>query len=96
MKLIPVITEKTTFEAKNGKYTFLVPFSMTKLELKKVLKESFSVHATSVWMQTLHERIKRGIRGNLKKRPLRKKAIVVLKDKEKLDFFETKKEGKKK
>ena len=96
MKLIPVITEKTTLEAKNGKYTFLVPVSLTKLELKRVLIDSLGVHPVSVWTQTLHKRVKKGIRGNIKKRALRKKAVIVLKEKEKIDLFESKKERTKK
>lgn len=94
MKFIPILTEKSLLLAKQGKYSFWVDRNLKKKEIKKLIGEIFTVHVISV--RTMN--YKGGVKTNLKRRkitvPDRKKAIVVLKEGEKIALFETK-EGKK-
>lgn len=94
MKFIPILTEKSLQLAKQGKYSFWVDRNFKKKEIKKLIGEIFTVHVISV--RTMN--YKGGAKTNLKRRkitvPDRKKAIVVLKEGEKIALFETK-EGKK-
>jgi len=91
MKLEPVITEKSLSLAKDGKYTFRVDRNVNKHQIKELVQSVFGVHVTKV--RTIREpgKIKRTSRG--RKRVIRpgKKAVVTLKEKEKIDLFEEKK-----
>lgn len=92
MKLKPILTEKSLNLARSGKYSFWVDKNLLKSQIKKILGEVFGVHVTSV--RTI--KYKGGIRINLRRRkikiPERKKAVVTLKEGEKIDLFETKEE----
>lgn len=94
MKFIPILTEKSLQLAKQGKYSFWVNRNLIKKEIKKLIGEIFSVNVTSV--RTMN--YKGGVKTNSKRRKItiraRKKAIVLLKEGEKIGLFETK-EGKK-
>ena len=94
MKLEPVITEKSSKLAEEGKYTFRVDKGLNKFEIKKIIEKVFSVTVTSV--RTLMEagEVKKNFKGRIRVIKPGKKAIVALKDKEKIDLFETKKKGK--
>jgi len=94
MKFIPILTEKSLQLAKQGKYSFWVGKNLNKKEIKKLISEIFTVNVISV--RTMN--YKGGIKTNLKRRkitvPSRKKAIVVLKEGEKIALFETKESKK--
>jgi len=94
MKLIPILTEKSLQLAKQGKYSFWLDRNLKKKEIKKLIGEIFTVHVMSV--RTMN--YKGGVKTNLKRRkvtiPSRKKAIVVLKEGEKIALFETKENKK--
>ena len=87
----PILTEKSLSLAKDGKYSFWVDKNLIKSQIKKLMEDVFGVHVTSV--KTIN--YKGGIKTNLRKRkikiPERKKAIIALKEGEKIDLFETKK-----
>ena len=91
MKLIPVITEKTTELAKSRKYTFRVDKNATKPEIKEAVSKIFGVKIVSI--KTIKERgeVRRGMSGRKRIIKPSKKAIVELPEKEKIDLFETKK-----
>lgn len=91
-KIVPVITEKSTKLAKEGKYTFRVSKGMNKHQIKKLVEDVFDVHVTKV--RTLNEKgeTKRTFSGRKRIIKPTKKAIVTLKEKEKIELFE---EGKK-
>lgn len=91
MKLIPVLTEKSLEEAKKGKYTFLVDRGITKYQIRKLVDEVFSVNVTKVRTINLKGETKKTISGRKKIIQPTKKAIITLKEKEKIDLFETKK-----
>ncbi len=88
MKLEPIITEKSMNNAKEGKYTFRVGRSLNKIQIKKLIEETFGVHVTDV--KTIRSRggVKRTPQGRKRIIQPAKKAIVTLKDKEKIDLFE--------
>lgn len=90
MKLVPILTEKSLKNAKEGKYSFWVNKAFNKYQIKKLVEESFEVHVRKVWVAKKGENLKR---GNLGKRyeEASKKAVVTLAEKEKLDLFEEKK-----
>ena len=91
MHIKPVLTEKSLSDAKLGKYTFYVDKSLDKYQIRKLVNSVFSVNVTSVHVISLKKEVKKSFSGKLKVKPARKKAIVTLKDKEKIDLFETKK-----
>ena len=88
MKFKPVITEKSMRLAEEGKYTFKVGKSLNKHKIKRLISEAFDVHVTGV--RTIN------YSGGVRTTPMRrkkvikpyKKAIVTLREKEKIDVFE--------
>lgn len=91
MKLTPVLTEKGLEEAKKGKFTFWVDRRTTKHKIKKIVDEVFGVNVTRVRTMNYAGETKRTVMGRKRIIQPRKKAIVTLKGKEKIDLFETKK-----
>jgi large subunit ribosomal protein L23 len=91
--LKPVYTEKSTMMAKQGKYTFWVEPNSDKMSLKAEIAKLFGVHVTSI--RTIKKAGEKGrtARGKKFNRLASKKAIVTIKDGEKIDVFE---ESKKK
>lgn len=89
--LEPIITEKSTKLAEDGKYTFRVEFGLNKFQIKKLIEEVFGVHVTSVRTAKIAGEKKRTILGRKRIIKPSQKAIVTLKEKEKIDLFETKK-----
>jgi len=91
MKIEPVLTEKTLDDAKKGNYTFFVDRRLNKYQAKKLISETFDVHVVKVRTVNLKKEIKRTYTGRTKVIKARKKVIVTLKEKEKIDIFEAKK-----
>lgn len=88
MKLEPIITEKTLNAAKNGEYTFRVSVGLNKYQIRSLIEKVFDVHVTSVRTMNVAGEIKRTYTGKTKEIKPSKKAIVKLKDKEKIAMFE--------
>jgi large subunit ribosomal protein L23 len=84
----PVFTEKSLKSAKIGKYTFWVDRAMAKNSIKAEISKLFGV--TVIDIKTILNKGEKGrnMRGVKFSTQLRKKAIVTLKDKEKIDIFE--------
>lgn len=91
MKLIPIYTEKSTRLAKEGKYTFSVDLTATKQAIKKAVLDVLGVHVTSVRTIRTYVEHKRNARGTKMKVRAVKKAIITIKEGEKIDLFEEKK-----
>jgi len=91
MKLLPHLTEKTLSEAKKGNYTFWVARYLTKGQIKKTVDEIFGVHTQRVRTLKVAGEMKRTQKGGKRRVLPRKKAIVTLAEKEKIDLFESKK-----
>jgi large subunit ribosomal protein L23 len=84
----PVITEKAThLKEKQNKYVFEVERNSNKIEIKKAIEEIFKVTVKDVHTYITHGKIR--TRGRFKgRRPDWKRAVVLLKEGESIEFFE--------
>jgi len=88
----PLITEKTMALAQEGKFTFVVDKKANKKSAKKAIEEFFKVEVKKVWMMKVLGKKKRsGKQRRMIKKSDWKKAIVKLKEGQKIDLFEVKK-----
>lgn len=84
----PVISEKSSALAElGGKYVFEVNVASNKFEIKAAVEKLFNVNVKSVHTMLMHGEYKRLQRSVMKKTNW-KKAIVTLKDGQKIDFFQ--------
>ncbi len=83
----PIITEKSMSEMENGKYTFLVHKNATKTQIKKAIKEIFSVEVEKLATANYIGKAKR-VGVHMGKKADYKKAIVTLKDGATIQLFE--------
>lgn len=85
----PVITEKSLVNAHNGRFTFWVDQSASKLQIKQAIVEFFGVNPVSISTLKNAGKKKRvsGKRQWVQTQP-RKKAVVTLKKGETISLFE--------
>lgn len=87
--LRPVISEKSIMDAHNGKYAFVVKRNARKANIKKAVEKTFSVHVVSVQTTIVKGKTARfGAKRIEKKFSPLKKAVVIVKDGEKIGIFE--------
>lgn len=84
----PVVTEKSTMLAGQGKYVFEVAMGANKPQIKDAVERAFDVHVTAVNTAIVRGKVKRFGRGRPSRQPAWKKAIVTLVPGDQLDFFE--------
>ncbi len=85
----PIISEKSTALAEVGnRYVFEVATQANKQEIKDAVQRLFSVKVRGVRTLTMHGKVKRLGRSEIK-RPNWKKAIVTLAEGQTIDFFQT-------
>ena len=89
-KIEPVLTEKSLKQAKSGFYTFEVDFHLNKQSIKTLVENTFDVHVTSIKTMNYKKKQKKNYKGIKQVTKAFKKAIISLKDKEKIDIFEEK------
>jgi large subunit ribosomal protein L23 len=84
----PLITEKSNRqkEAQN-QYLFEVDRRANKIDIKKAVERLFRVKVDRVNVSMVHGKVKR-LGKNMGKRPDWKKAVVLLKEGDRIDFFE--------
>ena len=84
----PIDTEKTRYQAEDGKYTFEVDRRASKQQVKEAVERIFDVEVLSV--NTVNMSAKRGRYGRrmVTRKPAWKKAIVTLAPGERIDIFE--------
>ncbi len=83
--LSPINTEKTTKQQEtDNKYCFLVDKSASKCAIKKAIKFLFDIDVESINIVNTNGKTKR-FKGRVGKRPDRKKAIISVKNGEKID-----------
>lgn len=82
----PFISEKTTLVNQEGKYVFLVADKANKSEVKKIVEKEYKVHVTQVNIINARPKARRR-KGKIAIKPGFKKAIVTLKQGEKLDII---------
>ena len=75
--LTPVITEKSTSEIAEGKYTFKVLKTATKTEIKEAVEALFDVKVTAVNVANFDGKLRRQ-RYALGRTPSFKKAVVTI------------------
>ncbi len=86
----PIITEKSMKAVAMNRYTFEVPRLASKGQIKKAVEDIFSVEVIKVRTIRLARKrrrvgkTRREIRG-----PIKKKAIVEIKEGQKIDVFES-------
>lgn len=87
----PIVSEKSLGLAKSGWYTFLVNPNATKPVIARVIEEKFGVNVVSIKTITLKggSRMQRGGKRKYFTIPASKKAVVKLKDGQKIGIFET-------
>lgn len=83
----PVITEKTTRQMQQGKYTFIVADNANVQMIKKAVEEAFNVKVKDVNIGKVFGKKKR-IRYNFVRTPTLKKAIVTLYPGYKIDVIQ--------
>lgn len=83
----PVVTEKTSVLMQDNKYTFIVPLSANKVEIRQAVEQKFKVKVLAVNTIRVLGKTKRMGRTQ-GKRPDYKKAIVKLAAGETIPFFE--------
>ena len=80
----PVITEKTTIVSEHNQVIFRVPLTATKREVKAAVEGLFNVNVTAVNTIRVMGKLKR-FRGRLGKRSDYKKAVVTLREGQRVD-----------
>lgn len=74
--------------AKQGQYTFWVSRDMDKMSLKSLFAKMFGIHVTSIKTLKKGAESGRNVRGRKFTNLLSKKAIITIKDGEKMEIFE--------
>lgn len=85
--LSPIITEKSMQLVKLGKYTFKVAKTTDKRKIKKALKDKFSVDVVDISTMIVKPE-KKSVQKREYILPAYKKAIVKIKEGQKIDLFE--------
>ena len=79
----PIVTEKSTALMEERKYTFCVPLSATKIQIRQAVEQIFKVKVQAVNTMRYEGKMKR-----LGRRSDWKKAVVTLKPGETIELFE--------
>jgi large subunit ribosomal protein L23 len=84
----PLVTEKSTIQREGqNQYSFKVDRRANKIEIREAVERLFKVKVEEVRTATMRGKIKR-LGRRFGKRPDWKKAIVTLKEGDRIDFFE--------
>jgi large subunit ribosomal protein L23 len=85
----PLITEKTLILASRGWYTFVVAKDADKMSVAKEVSQFYKVQVVSVRTISMHGKVRRvGRQMRYAKKADWKKALVQLKEGQKIDAFE--------
>ncbi len=84
----PIFTEKSLRLAKEGKYAFWVADDANKPGIKSEIARTFGVRVVSVKTIKVGNEVGRNAKGNKYAKIGGKKAVVTLKDGDKIDIFE--------
>lgn len=83
----PLVTEKSMAGLRDGRYTFEVDPRANKIEIRNAVEEIWSVTVTRVNTMLCHGKTRR-VGRSTGRRPDWKKAIVMLREGERIEFFE--------
>ena len=84
----PIITEKSSFDAAEGKYTFQVARTATKTDVRKAVEQLFGVEVAKVNTMNCNGRSKRVGRFAGKTSDWKKAIITLTEDSKAIEFFE--------
>ncbi|MGQ0647579.1 MAG: 50S ribosomal protein L23 [Gemmatimonadaceae bacterium] len=85
----PLVTEKTSAQYQaRGEYVFEVASDATKPAIRQAIERLFGVKVTGVWTMNIRGKPRRNMGKTAGLRPSWKKAIVTLKDGDKIEIFE--------
>lgn len=82
----PMVSEKSVILMEENKYSFIVDKAANKVEIKHAVEEAFNVTVLNVTTRILKGKVKTMGRTS-GKRPDTKRAIVTLKDGDKIEIF---------
>ncbi len=83
----PLVTEKSTRLSEGGKYAFEVDKRASKYQVKLAVEKAFKVGVVKVNLVSVHGETKRMGKREVT-RPSWKKAVVTLREGDKIQFFE--------
>lgn len=85
----PVVTERTSaaYQAR-GEYVFEVASDASKPAIRQAIESLFGVKVTAVWTMNVRGKTRRVGRGDPGRRSNWKKAIVTLREGDKIEIFE--------
>lgn len=84
----PVVTEKTSLEEVNGRYTFIVSGKATKIDIKNAIRHLYGVNVQQVMTRPTPQKVRVIGRGReIVKRQRVKKASITLAKGEKMDLY---------
>jgi len=82
----PLLSEKANSAMEQGRYTFEVDASATKMEIRAAIKEMYNVDAVKI-NTALHQGRDRAFKHGVMTGKFSKKAIVRLKDGQRIELF---------
>ena len=84
----PLVTEKSTTQREGqNQYSFKVDKRANKIEIKEAVEQLFKIKVTEVRTTMIRGKVKR-LGRRFGKRPDWKKAIVTVREGDRIDFFE--------
>jgi large subunit ribosomal protein L23 len=86
--LSPVVSEKSYAAVQNKRYSFFVDIRAKKSEIKRAIEEVFKVKVLKISTINIRSKPKR-LGRSLGTSSRKKKAVVTLSKKDKIDFFES-------
>lgn len=86
--LSPVVSEKSYAAVQNKRYSFFVDIRAKKSEIKRAIEEIFKVKVLKISTINIKSKPKK-LGRSLGTSSRKKKAIVTLSKKDKIDFFES-------
>ncbi|OFW63881.1 MAG: 50S ribosomal protein L23 [Actinobacteria bacterium RBG_19FT_COMBO_36_27] len=86
--LSPVVSEKSYAGVQNKRYSFFVDIRAKKTEIKKAIEDIFKVKVLKISTINIKSKPKR-LGRSMGTSSRRKRAVVTLSKKDKIDFFES-------
>lgn len=86
--LAPVVSEKSYGGVQNKRYSFFVDIRAEKDQIKRAIEEIFNVTVLKISTQNIKSKPKR-LGRSVGRSSCKKRAIVTLSKKDKIDFFES-------
>lgn len=85
----PIVTEQTSTQYQDkGEYVFEVAWGASKPAIRQAIEKLFGVKVTNVWTMNVRGKPRRSMGKTSGLRPSWKKAIVTLRDGDKIEIFE--------